>query len=312
MELLQEALPSLKIKEAAYTRVEALAPWGLDFIPYHHTKFGIVSEGVCHIDLKNGEPPVRLARGSCYLLTRGDAFRLRDAALSHATPFEHLLQHLQGRLLRWGGDGDKTTIIGGRFIFASNRYPHLLDLLPPLIHFTVSEQELRGLVSTIELLGNETSHPSSGSNIMVDRLADLFFIQSLRAYWRSDAQQQVGWIGAVADEKLSRALGAMHKQPGHPWTLETLAAQAGMSRAVFAARFKTKLGIAPIAYLTRHRLQQAQQLLQHPSQSIAQISAQVGYSSEAAFNKAFRRQFGVPPGAFRQQLTASNPTPQGR
>ncbi len=207
MELLQEALPSLKIKEAAYTRVEASAPWGLDFIPYHHTKFGIVSEGVCHIDLKNGEPPVRLARGSCYLLTRGDAFRLRDAALSHTTPFEHALQHLQGRLLRWGGDGDKTTIIGGRFVFASNRYPHLLDLLPPLIHFTVSEQELRGLVSTIELLGNETSHPSSGSNIMVDRLADLFFIQSLRAYWRSDAQQQVGWIGAVADEKLSRTLG---------------------------------------------------------------------------------------------------------
>ena len=104
----------------------------------------------------------------------------------------------------------------------------------------------------------------------------------------------------------------MHRAPERPWTLETLAAQAGMSRAVFAARFKTKLGIAPIAYLTRHRLQQAQQLLQYPSQSIAQIAAQVGYSSEAAFNKAFRRQFGMPPGAFRQQLISSNPPPQGR
>ncbi len=303
MELLQGVFPTLKIKEAAYTRVEASAPWGFDFIPYRHTKFGIVTEGLCHIDLNNGEAPIQLERGSCYLLTRGDAFRLRDAQLSNTINFENALQHLQGRHLCCGGGGEQTTIVGGRFIFANNSYPAVLDLLPPLIHFKVGDNELKALESTIELLGNETARPSLGSNIMVDRLADLFFIQSLRAYWRADSQREVGWLGIVADEKLSRALAAMHKEPDSPWTLERLASHAGMSRAVFAARFKEKLGIAPIAYLTRYRLEQAQQLLQQPALSIAQISAKVGYSSEAAFNKAFRRALGIPPGAFRRQLT---------
>lgn len=305
MDSLLPFFPALKIKQAHYTRVEARAPWGFDFIPYRHTKFGIVLEGGCFIDLKDGAAPVRLEQGSCYLLTRGDAFRLRAGMLSTAVDFESVLDHLEGCLLRYGGDGELTTIVGGRFLFAGVGYPPVLDLLPPLIHFKVSEKELKALEATIELLANEMQQPGLGSGMMVDRLADIFFIQTLRSYWLSDPESSIGWLGAAADEKLGHALRLIHQQFQQQWSVEALAREAGMSRAVFAARFKEKLGSTPMAYLTRCRLYQAQQRLHHPQANIAQIAADVGYGSEAAFNKAFKRELGMTPGDYRDSCIAN-------
>lgn len=299
MHFFQEFFPALQIKEAVYTRVEVSSPWGLDFMPYRHTKFGIVLAGECFIDLKDGQSPIRMEYGTCYLLPRGDAFRLRDKLLSDAVDFEVALHSLKGRLLRYGGDGEKTTIVGGRFIFADHSYPGILDLLPPLIHFKVSENELAALEATIMLLAKETTEPTLGSNIMVDRLADIFFIQSLRAYVLAEAQREVGWVGAVGDEKLTSAIRLMHNEIEYDWTIAALASRVGMSRAVFAARFKAKIGTSPMSYLTRFRLIKARKLLKQSSMSIAQIAAKVGYTSEAAFNKAFRRELGMPPGTFR-------------
>ena len=304
MVLLADFFPRLKVKEAVYTRVEATAPWGFDFIPYHHTKFGIVTEGECFIDLKNGQEPLALKQGSCYLLSRGDAFRLRDPNLCDAIDFEDALPYLDQRVLRYGGGGVKTVVVGGRFIFSDNRYPAILDLLPPLVHFKVNMQEQQALEATVQLLANETTSPSLGSGVMVDRLADIFFIQSLRAYLLSENRRDVGWLGAVADDKLSTAIRLMHEQSDQVWTVARLASSVGMSRAVFAARFKEKLGISPMSYLTRVRLNEAQQLLQYSTMSIAQVAQQVGYDSEAAFNKAFKREWGVPPGTFRKSAKA--------
>ncbi len=300
MDSLQTFFPTLQVKQAVYTRVEVSAPWGFDFMPYRHTKFGIVTQGACYFDLNDGEAPIKLEQGCCYLLTRGDAFRLRDTSLSATIDFADALQYLDGRLLRYGGGGEQTTLVGGRFIFAGNSYPPVLDLLPPLIHFKVSDKELGALVATIELLANETDQPSLGSAMMVDRLADIFFIQTLRAYWLSDAQRGVGWLGAVADDKLVCAIRLIHQQFQREWSVAGLAKQAGMSRAVFSARFTEKLGTSPMAYLTRYRLYQAQQRLHKPGASMAQIAAEVGYSSEAAFSKAFKRELGIAPGAYRR------------
>ncbi len=302
MDSLQPFFPTLSIKQAIYTRVELSEPWGLDFIRYHHTKFGIVTQGSCYLDLKNGEAPIKLEQGSCYLLTRGDAFRLRDTNLSKTIEFAEALNYLKGRVLRHGGGGERSTIVGGRFIFANNSYPPILDLLPSLIHFKVNEQELKALMATVELLANETDQPSLGSSMMVDHLADIFFIQTLRAYWLADSPREVTWLGAVADEKLCCAIRLMHQQFQREWSVAELAKQTGMSRAVFCARFKKKLGSTPMAYLTRYRLYQAQQQLHKSRASIAQISADVGYRSEAAFNKAFKRELGIAPGAYRLNM----------
>lgn len=299
MDALENFLPRFRVRQAVYTRVEGRAPWGLDLFAYRHTKFGIVTEGSCHIDLKDGAAPVRLDGGSCYLLPRGDAYRLRDAPDGGADAFEEAMKHIEGRTLRWGGKGARTTVIGGCFIFADNDYPLPLDLLPTLVHFKVSAQELAALESTMRLLENEVVSPSIGSLSMLDRLADIFFIQTLRAYLLDANARDAGWMGALSDEKLGAAIRLMHSRTDFPWTVESLASHAGMSRAVFAARFKEKLGLSPISYLTRHRLMQAQDMLRHTSLSIAQVAAKVGYESESAFNKAFKRELGAPPAAWR-------------
>jgi AraC-like DNA-binding protein len=305
MDALEGLLPRFTVRQAVYTRVEGHAPWGLNLFAYLHTKFGIVTEGCCHVDLKDGAPPVRLERGSCYLLPRGDAYRLRNSPEGSADAFEDAMNHIEGRTLRWGGDGARTTVIGGCFIFADEGYPLVLDLLPQLVHFKVSEQELAALESTMRLLENEVVSPSLGTVSMLNRLADIFFIQTLRAYLLNANARDAGWMGALSDEKLGAAIRVIHTRTDFPWTVKALAGHAGMSRAVFAARFKEKLGLSPISYLTRHRLTQAQDMLRHTSLSIAQVAAKVGYESESAFNKAFKRELGSPPAAWRLQAQAA-------
>jgi AraC-like DNA-binding protein len=300
MDGLENFLPGLRVKKAAYTRVEGYAPWGLDLDAYLHTKFGVVTEGCCYIDLKDDAPPIRLAKGACYLLPRGNAFRIRHAANGDTEKFEEVFKNFQGRTLRCGADGEHTTVIGGQFIFSDDRYPPVLDLLPPLICFQVDDSELAALQATLQLLEKEITKPSIGTTTMLDRLADIFFVQTLRAYLLESRSRATGWVGILADERLGKAMRLMHMESDKPWTLETLAAHSNMSRSVFAAHFRNKLGISPIAYLTRHRMHVAKELLrQSSSLGIAQIAARVGYDSEAAFNKAFKRELGLPPAAWR-------------
>jgi AraC-like DNA-binding protein len=300
MDGLENLLPDLRVKRAAYTRVEGYAPWGLDLNAYPHTKFGIVTKGRCYIDIKDGSPPVELEKGSCYLLPRGNAFRVRNAADGQTEKFEEAIDRREGRTLRCGRDGEHTTVLGGQFIFIDERYPLVLNLLPPLICFQVSDTELAALQATLHLLEKEIAAPGPGARTMLDSLADIFFVQTLRAYLLDKRERNTGWVGLLADERLGKAMRLMHAESHKPWTLASLAAQIGMSRSVLAGHFRNKLGISPIAYLTRHRMQQAKKLLQHSSSlGIAQIATKVGYDSEAAFNKAFKREVGLPPATWR-------------
>lgn len=302
MDGFENLLPGLRVQKASYTRVEGCAPWGLDLISYPHTKFGIITEGECYIDIKDGSPPVRVPRGSCYLLPRGNAFRVRHAPDGEAIAFEEALKNLEGRILRCGSGGERTTVIGGQFIFAGNHYPLILDLLPPLICFRVSEPELAALQLTLQLLEAEIRSPTIG--VMLDRLADIFFIQTLRTYLLNDNSRGIAWAGALADDRLGKVIRLIHAEGEKPWTISDLAAHAGMSRSVFSAHFKNKLGISPITYLTRHRMHLAKDLLlQANPPGIAQIAIKVGYDSEASFNKAFKREFDLPPAAWRTQAT---------
>ncbi len=302
MDGLENFIPGLRVQKASYTRVEGNAPWGLDLDAYPHTKFGIVTEGCCYIDIKDSAQPVKLVRGSCYLLARGNAFRIRHTADGSTVKFEEVYKQIEGRTLRCGTDGERTIVLGGQFIFTDDRYPLVLDLLPPLICFNVNEQELAALQSTLQLLEKEITTPAPGTSTMLNSLADIFFIQTLRAYLLNDHTRNTGWAGVLSDERLGKAIRLIHTESEKPWTIVSLADHIGMSRSAFAARFKDKLGIAPIAYLTRHRMSLAQELLRRPAAiGIAQVAAKVGYDSEAAFNKAFKRETGMPPALWRTQ-----------
>lgn len=300
MDGLENLIPGLRVRKAAYTRVYGHAPWGLDLDAYPHTKFGIVTEGCCHIDIKDDAQPVRLERGFCYLLPRGNAFRIRDTEHGAAEKFEEAYKRIEGRTLRCGSEGERTTILGGQFIFADDRYPLVLDLLPSLICFKVDEAELAALQLTLQLLEKEIAAPGAGAATMLDSLADIFFIQTLRAYLFEEGARSTGWSGMLSDERLGNAIRLMHKDCAQPWTTVMLADRVGMSKSAFAAHFKEKLGISPIAYLTRHRMSLAQKMLEtNATPGIAQIAAQVGYDSEASFNKAFKREIGMPPALWR-------------
>lgn len=303
MDILTDLLPAMRIESAAYTRLEASAPWGLEFIPYHHTKFGLVLEGSGWIHLANDTPPVALSAGDCYLLPRGEAFTLRSALDAPTCHFEDVWENIEGRTLRYGGGGEACTIIGGRFIFGGARYPAILDILPSLVHFKVTPSELTALQATIELLASEIADPALGSPRVVDRLADIFFVQTLRAYIGSSNGREVKWLGAVADRQVGGALRALHEKSASAWTVEALAAEVNMSRSAFALRFKTLVGAAPMEYLAKCRIQKASRLLRESTLTISQIADEIGYDTEMSFNKAFKRHVGVPPGKYRDTRT---------
>jgi len=303
MDLLTDLLPAMRVKSAMYTRVEATSPWGLEFIPYHHTKFGLVLEGNAYIVIAGEAAAVPLSAGDCYLLPRGEAFTLKASLDSPTQNFEDVWGQIEGRTLRYGGGGAACTIIGGRFIFDGPRYPAILDILPSLVHFKVTPSELRAIRSTIEMLASEIADPALGSPLVVDRLADIFFVQTLRAYIGSANGRDVKWLGAVADHQVGGALRALHEQSAYGWTVEKLAATVNMSRSAFALRFKTLVGAAPMEYLAHCRIQKASRLLRESDMSLGQIADTIGYESEMSFNKAFKRHVGVPPGRFRCALS---------
>ena len=303
MDPLSDFLPAMRVQAAAYTRVEATAPFGVDFDAYHHTKFGIILQGKCLISVEGSTESIALSAGSCYLLPRGNPFTLCDSDATPLVNFEELLPLLEGRLLRIGGGGPLMIMIGGRFIFAEGRTPPLLNILPNLVHFKVNDTELSAMHATMQLLAAEAQAPGLGSQRMIDRIAEIFFLQTLRAYINADESHHVAWLGAVADQHIAKALRLLHEAPDQAWNVEGLAKQVGMSRSVFAQRFKNVVGEAPMEYLTRCRIHKATRLLQESDMSIGEIANEIGYESDVSFNKAFKRRLGVSPGRYRSQTT---------
>jgi len=142
------------------------------------------------------------------------------------------------------------------------------------------------------------------------KLSEVLFVETLRTYIAQLPPEQTGWLAGARDEEVGKTLALMHKSPAHPWTIAALAKEAGLSRSVLAERFRYYLDMAPMAYLTRWRLQLGAQMLAATSYSVAQIAAEVGYESEAAFNRAFKREFEAPPARFRTQSRAEKSSRQ--
>jgi transcriptional regulator GlxA family with amidase domain len=160
----------------------------------------------------------------------------------------------------------------------------------------------------VRFLRRETREPSIGSEMIVARLIDVMFVEAIRAWLKSQPEGSAGWLGALRDPAIGTVLGLIHKNPEKAWTVPLLAAQVGMSRSPFAARFTSLVGQSPMSYLKQWRLQLAAKLLQDQALSLAQIAEQVGYESAAAFSRIFKREFGAAPGQFRRKAVAGTPT----
>jgi AraC-like DNA-binding protein len=205
--------------------------------------------------------------------------------------------------IRHSLSGSTTTLVCGQFAFDRAGSPSLSTLLPPLVHIRGDQEQGLALLTTLKMLTSELAIPGPGSEVVVTRLAEVVLIQALRAYVATgQCTERPRVLGALADPHIGKSLQAIHGAITRPWTLATLAAAAGMSRSAFAAKFKALVGETPLEYLTRWRMQTAARLLRTGEGKLRTIARAVGYHTDAAFTRAFRRVHDVSPGAYRRSV----------
>jgi AraC-like DNA-binding protein len=259
----------------------------------------VVSEGGCELEAEGAARTLR--RGDLALVPRGGGHVLRSAPEVEAPgildlPREQISERYE--LLRHGGGGERTRLICGAVRFEQAIAQNLVELLPPIIQVDGSTAADAGqLQATLGLIAAETIAPRPGGEAVVTRLADILVIQAIRAWIETDPGAQVGWLGALRDERIGRALTLIHADPARQWTVASLAQEVAMSRSAFATRFTELVRVPVLRYLTEWRMRLAQSRLEADGTTVAAVAAELGYGSEAAFARAFKRVTGLAPRA---------------
>jgi AraC-like DNA-binding protein/mannose-6-phosphate isomerase-like protein (cupin superfamily) len=301
---LGEALHLMRMDGAFYSLSEFTAPWGLDMPPMPQClMFHVVTAGRCWLEIEGEERRV-LQPGDLALVPHGEGHRLvsepgGEAMALFDLPREELSERYE--LLRHGGDGAATNMVCGAVRFEHPAAQHLISLLPKTICIDAwNSDHADWLQSTLRLMAAEAKALRPGGETVVTRLADILVIQAIRAWIAEDPAAKTGWLGALQDPQIGRAILGVHRDPAQLWTVDSLAREAGMSRSAFAAQFKDLVGESPMHYVTRWRMLVATKALHEEDAPLAELAGRLGYQSEAAFSRAFKRFAGVSPGAVRR------------
>lgn len=320
MDVLSEVLKVVKLQGALFYNGEFSAPWsiraassqglaryfapGTDQVIVYH----LLTEGRASVRLDDGTR-VSLSAGDIVMLPHGDPHIMENGPpTSTVDESEQLGEVLaQGlKLWRLGGGGEVTRFVCGYMACDPRLSQVFLSGLPALFKVSIrNDASGRWLENSIRFSVDEAGQHRAGGEAVRAKLSEVLFVETLRAYISSLPPGQMGWLAGARDSEVGRALAMIHRSPEHPWTIATLAKEAGVSRSVLAERFRYFLNEPPMAYLTRWRLQLGAQMLTLTSHSVAQIAVEVGYESEAAFNRAFKREFGVPPARFRKHARST-------
>jgi AraC-like DNA-binding protein len=296
-------------------RLEATAPWGLiggeqteetitpsdkRISPADLAHFAMLSRGNCWLSVEGIPEPIPLTGGDCILLARGTSIVLRDSPRTRPRwSFREIGARANSNVAHYGGGGASTTIVCGSLSFDRASLKPITQLLPSFILIKADQARTLALHNTMQALASEMAEQAPGSDVVATRLAEVLFIQALRAHIASvEGWRNKGWLRAIFDPQMGTALSAIHDSVKTPWTVESLAEAAGMSRSAFAARFKELLGQTPLEYVTEWRMQRAIQLLQQRDKKLIDVARSVGYESDAAFSKAFKRVVGANPGEY--------------
>jgi len=310
VDALSDVLSLLRVSSALSSRFEGRGAWKLHYPAYRHIKFGSVLAGRVSLWIEGESTVTVMEEGDFYLLTDGRPFFSATDTTREAQDGIAVVRAHRGAdgVARYQGPGEDgfVSLASGRFTFDDDATDLLLRHLPPLIHLPATGRGARALEHVLELLRSETAGHAVGMDIASSSLASLTLVHALRAYVAM-TKEPPGWLGALADARVGRALSLMHEQPGAPWSVERLATEVGMSRTAFAARFRRLVGHAPLDYLQRWRMGIARSALRHSDASLFEIATRVGYLSDTAFSIAFKRSCGVSPGRFRVQNKASTP-----
>ena len=318
--LFADVLSGVRLRSSIYFRPEFGAPWGVS-IADHGPVFHVIATGTCWLRSTRLDKPLLLASGDLVIVTRGEAHVVSDEP---ATPVENfsnffdlVKRHAAGTNVpfRVGGKGPTTSFVCGGMQFENGANNPLLAVLPPFLHVKGSESGGRSwLRLSVEHILAELDSGAGGATEVVTRLADILFIQAVRAYFHENADTaQSGWLAAARDQQVGRALALLHAKPDEPWTVEMLARRLATSRSSFADRFSELVGEPPLRYLSRLRIDAAARRLRSSDDKLSAVAAEAGYESVSAFNRAFKRQVGMTPGEYRdcKDLGCSwdNPSP---
>ena len=305
---LGETLHLLRLTGTLYCRSELTAPWGVDLPAFEGCMmFHVVTAGHCWLEVEGDEPRL-LQQGSLALVPHGTGHRIRSSQTAEAEPlFDIPVEQVSDRyeIMRYGGAGDLTHLTCGVVRFDHVAGQQLIALLPRVLQIdTWADDEGSWLQSTLRFIAREARELRPGGETVITHLADILIIQAIRSWIDSAPQADRGWLAALRDDQVGRALAAIHREPEKDWSVALLAKEVGMSRSGFSARFTSLVGESAMRYLTEWRMQLARAQLLETSDSLSVLADRLGYQSEAAFSRAFKRVFGVPPGSLRHAATA--------
>ncbi|CAN5168413.1 AraC family transcriptional regulator [soil metagenome] len=315
MDALSEALRVVRMVGAVFINARFTAPWcyqsphasasapllepGAERVVIYH----MITEGQCFVEM-DGQEPLAVSAGDVLIFTQGDAHRMTSApGLEPASGARlHEVLSRRPRQLNYGGGGQTTRLICG-YLACDARFARLLLAgLPPLVCVNVRSSSIgEWLESSLRYALAEARSPRPGGAGVLAKLSEILFIEALRLHVRQGSSRHGGWLAAIGDRTVGIALSEMHRKPAHAWTIEELARIAGTSRSVLAERFHALVGSTPIQYLTQWRMLLAANLLDRSNALLAKIAEDVGYLTDTAFSRAFRREFGSPPATWRRR-----------
>ena len=301
---LGEALHLLRMNGAFYCRSELTAPWGLTLPPMPgYLWFHVVVSGTMRLEA-GGAGATELQRGDLALVPHGKGHRLRSDPKAPAPGILDLDRELVSdryEVLRHGGGGTPTTLICGAVRFDHPAAHNLVGVLPETIHVQgLASPDAGWLQSTLALMAAEARELRPGGEAVITRLGDILVIQAIRSWIETDPGAHAGWLGALRDPQIGRAITLIQGEPARPWTVASLAQEVAMSRSAFAARFSELVGEPVMQYVARWRMHVALSALTEGDATVAELANRLGYQSEAAFARAFKRVLGVPPGSVRR------------
>jgi AraC-like DNA-binding protein len=318
MDALSEALSSVRMTGAIFYDAICTAPWGFA-VPHMRDVAHILSPGTerlvgyhlvaegCAVVRYEGDEDVALVAGDVVIIPHGDPHTVSNGRpLVLVDSRASITSNLAGNLSTYqiGGGGEVTRFVCGYFGCERLAARLFLAGLPRMIKVNVRDDGPGAwLESSIRHLLSESAASRPGHTALLSKMAEALFIETLRRYMDDLPSEETGWLAGARDPVAGGTLALLHRRPSHAWTLVKLAEEVGAARSVVAERFVHFLGESPMAYLARWRLQLAARLLQTTRKNVLEVALDVGYDSEAAFNRAFKREFGLPPGRYRKKLT---------
>jgi len=315
MDALSETLRVVNLVGAIFIQGKFTAPWCyqspradvaaplLEPTAERVVIFHLITEGECFVEI-DGEPPMKLIAGDAVLFPHGHAHRMNsEPGLAPATGGRlGAVLSRRPRKLMYGGGGATTPLVCGYLACDSRLAQMLLAGLPPVVRVNVRGSNAgMWLEASVRYALAEARSPRPGGEGVLAKLSEVLFIEVLRLHMNEAHEGRTGWLAALNDRIVGGALNAMHQKPAHAWTLEALARSAGTSRSVLAERFQQLVGTSPMQYLTQWRLLLAANLLRRSNASLSRIAEDVGYQTDTAFSRAFRREYGAPPAAWRRE-----------